>query len=167
MNERGFTLVEMMIAMVIGMLVLGLATGIAINEIRTQVAEQFRTDVDGRANNLHKLIRRDVLLAGSMASSWDSLAATEVKGDTLIIRFSELDEVKYYLNGVNQLYREDVIVGRGIQSFVVIEDSVAIQVSIDVGADRIHRWVNNGNLYHRQYKWTVVPRNVYYRSRGN
>ena len=35
MNERGLTLVEMMIAMVIGLVVLGLATGIAINETRT------------------------------------------------------------------------------------------------------------------------------------
>ena len=90
-----------------------------------------------------------------------------MNGDTLIIRFSELDAVKYYLNGVNQLYREDVVVGRHIQSFTVTEDSVAIQVALDVGAERTHRWVNNGNLYHRQYEWTVVPRNVYYRSRGN
>jgi prepilin-type N-terminal cleavage/methylation domain-containing protein len=167
MNNRGLTLIEMMIAMVIGLIVLGLATGIAINETRTQVAEQYRIDVDGRANNLHKLMRRDVMLAGSMASSWDSLAATEVNGDTLIVRFSELDEVKYYLNGVNQLYREDVVVGRHIQSFTVTEDSVAIQISLDVGAERVHRWINNGNLYHRSYKWTVIPRTVYYRNRGN
>ncbi len=167
MNDKGLTIMEMMVAMVIGLVVLGLATGIAINETRTQVAEQYRVDVDGRASNLHKLMRRDIMLAGSMASAWDSLAAIEVNGDTLIVRFSELDEVKYYLNGVNQLYREDVIVGRYIQSFTVIEDSIAIQISLDVGAERVHRWINNGNLYHRSYKWTVIPRTAYYRNRGN
>ena len=167
MNARGFTLIELIISMVIGLVVLSMASGIAINEIRTQVAEQFRVGVDGRASNLHKLIRRDVLLAGSMASTWDSLAATEVNGDTIIIRFSELDEVKYYLNGINQLFREDAIVARHIQSFVVTEDSLAIQISLDVGAERVHRWINNGNLYHRVYEWTVLPRTVYYRSRNN
>lgn len=167
MNAKGMTLIEIMISMVIGLVVLGMATGIAINETRTQVTEQFRVDVDGRASNLHKLIRRDVMLAGSMASVWDSLAATEVNGDTLIIRFSELDEVKYYLDAVNQLYREDVIVGRYIQSFTVTEDNSVIHISLDVGAERVHRWINNGNLYHRSYKWAVVPRTAYYKNRTN
>ncbi len=167
MNARGITPVGMMVVMVISLGVLGIANGIAINKIRTDIAERFRMDVNGRANNLYKLIRRDILLAGSMASTWDSLAATEVNGDTLIIRFSELDKIQYYLNGVNQLYREDVVVARHIQSFVVSEDNFEIQVTLDVGANRIHRFINNGNLYHRVYEWTIVPQTIGYRNRNN
>lgn len=167
MNARGITPVGMMIVMVISLGVLGIANGIAINKIRTDIAERFRMDVDGRANNLYKLIRRDILLAGSMASSWDSLAAIEVNGDTLIIRFSELDKIQYYLDRVNQLHREDVIVARHIQSFAVTEGDFEIQISIDVGASRIHRFINNGNLYHRVYEWTIIPQSTDYRNRNN
>lgn len=167
MNARGITPVGMMVVMVISLVVLGITNGIAINKIRTDAVERFRMDINGRANNLYKLIRRDILLAGSMASSWDSLVAIEVNGDTLIIRFSELDKIQYYLDRVNQLHREDVIVAQHIQSFAVTEDDFEIQVTLDVGANRIHRFINNGNLYHRVYEWTIIPQTIDYRNRNN
>lgn len=160
MNKRGMTLIEMTVALIIGSVVMGLMVGVAVTETRTQVAEEYRYDVDFRARNLYKLISRDILLAGSMASSWDSTRAIRANGDTLVIRFSELDSVRYFLDGVDRIHRENVPIADQILSFIVTEDSISIYVSLDVAASNIHRWVNDGELYHRQYEWTVVPRTM-------
>lgn len=165
MNKRGVTLIEMMIALTIGVAIVGLAVGLAITVTRTQIAEEYRSDVDFRARKLHKLISRDVLLAGSMASNWDSLQVIQVANDTLIIRFSESESVRYFIDDSNRVHREDRLVASHVLSFGVTQDGIAVHVSLDMAANGQYRWMNGGNLYHRTYEWTVVPRNSYYRVR--
>ena len=162
---NGFTLIEMMISMVIGVIVVGIGTGVAVNETRSNVAEEYRTQVAHHSRNLHKLLRRDILQAGNSAINWDSLTATEAIGDTLIIRFSESDSVKYFLDA-NRMIRNGAGIAGNVQSFVPeILPSGAVQISIDVGAPNAHRWLNGGALYHRQHRWIVVPRIFYYNTR--
>jgi Tfp pilus assembly protein PilW len=165
MNKRGVTLIEMMISLTIGVAVVGMAVGVAITQTRTQVAEEYRSDVDFRARKLHKLISRDVLLAGGMAASWDSITAVQVAGDTLTIRFSESESVRYFIDGMNRVQREGIPIASHVLSWGVTQDSIAVHVSLDMAANGQYRWMNGGNLYHRTYEWTVVPRNTYYRVR--
>lgn len=163
MNKRAFSLVEMVVTLAVGLILLGITAGVVINETRIRVEQEYKSDIDFRSRNFHKMMSRDILLAGSMASSWDSLPPIRVNGDTLLIRFSTLDSVRYFLDGVDRIHREDVPIAVSILSFTVEQDSVAIHVSLDVGATSTHRWVNGGNVYHRNYEWTVVPNNTFFR----
>lgn len=150
--------ITMLEALLIAMILVILAGTITTNIITTTTTEtinEFDSDIDFRSRNFYKLIRRDILLASSMESGIDSLRAVEVRGDTLIIRFSILDSVQYFLSGTD-VYREDVPVANDVISFAVVQDSIIINITLDVAAQYTHRWVNDGEVYHRQYEWVTV-----------
>lgn len=149
------TLLEVLLFSMVVIILAGMVTANVISDMTTQTVNEFDSDIDFRSRNFHKLIRRDLLLASSMESGIDSLRAVEVRGDTLIIRFSILDSVRYFLNGTD-VYREDVPVANDVLSFVVIQDGTIINVTLDVAAQYVHRWVNGGEVYHRQYEWVTV-----------
>ena len=124
----------------------------------TEIVREYDSDIDLRSRNFHRLMRRDILLASSMEGPFDSASAVEVSGDTLIIRFADLDSVRYFLNGTN-VYREDVPIVNSVVSFDISYDTITVDVSIVVAAKSLHRWVNNGELYSRQYEWVTVLNN--------
>lgn len=133
----------------------GMALTSFITTTTTQMVDEFNSDIDFRSRNFHNLIRRDILLASSMESLDDSADAISVRGDTLIIRFADLDSIRYYLDGWN-IYREDVPVANRILSFTVTQDTVIVHITLDVAAQTEHRWVNDGEVYHWQYEWVTV-----------
>lgn len=149
------TVLEALLITMVLVILAGVATTNVITTTTTETVNEFDSDIDFRSRNFHKLISRDLLLASSMESGFDSLRAVEVRGDTLIIRFSMLDSVRYFLNGTD-VYREDVPVASDVLSFVVVQDSTIINVTLDVAAQYVHRWVNGGEVYHRQYEWVTV-----------
>ena len=149
------TLLEALLIAMVLVILAGVTTANVITTTTTETIDEFDSDIDFRSRNFHKLIRRDLLLASSMESGIDSLRAVEVRGDTLIIRFSILDSVRYFLNGTD-VYREDIPVASDVLSFVVVQDGTIINITLDVAAQYIHRWVNSGEVYHRQYEWVTV-----------
>lgn len=136
----------------------GMALANLITTTTTQTVDAFDADIDFRSKNLYNLMRRDILLASTMESGFDSLQTIEVLGDTLAVRFSDLDYIRYFLDGSN-IYREDVLIASDILSFAVTNDTVSIHVTIDVAAQHVHRWVNDGNVHHRQYEWVMILNN--------
>lgn len=152
------TVSEATIATVAFLLLGGVFLTNTIITTTTETMDEFNSDIDFRSRNFHKLMRRDVLLSSSMAYPSDSQQAIEVSGDTLIIRFSELDSVRYFLSGTN-VYREDVPIIDNVVSFDITYDTITVDVSIVVAAKSVHPWVNNGELYSRQYEWVTVLNN--------
>lgn len=144
-----------MIVIVTILILGGMAWTNLVTSTTTRMVDEFNSDIDFRSRNFHRLVSRDILLASSMESGIDSLPAIEVRGDTLIIRFADLDSVRYYLNGWN-IYREDVPVADRILSFTVTQNTIIVDITLDVAAQTEHRWVNDGNVYHRQYEWVTV-----------
>ena len=137
-------------------------TNQAVNKA-TDLVHGYDADIDFRSRNFHNLVRRDILLASSMEGPFDSASAVEVSGDTLIIRFADLDSVRYFLDlsdgAVNSIYREDVPVIDNVLSFDITYDTITVDVSMVVAARGTHPWVNNGELYNRKYEWVTVLNN--------
>ena len=110
-------------------------------------------------------MRRDILLASSMEGPFDSTPAVEVRGDTLIIRFADLDSVRYFLDrsdesiSIGKIYREDVPIIDNVLFFDITYDTITVDVSMVVAARGTHPWVNNGELYNRKYEWVTVLNN--------
>ncbi len=152
------TVVEASIVTLAFLLLGGMFLTDTITTTTTETIDEFNSDIDFRSRNFHSLMRRDVLLASSMAYPSDTLQSVEVSGDTLIIRFSELDSVRYFLSGTN-VFREDVPIIDNVVSFDITYDTITVDVSIVVAAKSLHRWVNNGELYSRQYEWVTVLNN--------
>ena len=144
----------------LGGLVAGLVVPNIVTRTATTVTHEYDSDIDFRSRNFHSLMRRDILLASSMEGPFDSASAVEVRGDTLIIRFADLDGVRYFLDRpFGSIYREDVPVLDNVLSFDITYDTITVHVTMDVAAQSLHRWVNNGELYNRRYEWVTVLNN--------
>ena len=124
--------------------------------------------------------------------------AAGLSGGLLLDRFSsfvqKVGAVIYYLDGT-ELKRAETLnldgtpaaetVAYGVQSFEVsllfvdgdeadaansddgdvtndFDDITGVRIRAEVGADRIHRSVNSGNLFTRKYEWVFSPRNLLY-----
>ena len=124
--------------------------------------------------------------------------AAGLSGGLLLDRFSsfvqKVGAVIYYLDGT-ELKRAETLnldgtpaaetVAYGVQSFEVsllfvdgdeadaansadgdvtndFDDITGVRIRAEVGADRIHRSVNSGNLFTRKYEWIFSPRNLLY-----
>ena len=124
--------------------------------------------------------------------------AAGLSGGLLLDRFSsfvqKVGAVIYYLDGT-ELKRAETLnldgtpaaetVAYGVQSFEVsllfvdgdeadaansadgdvtndFDDITGVRIRAEVGADRIHRLVNSGNLFTRKYEWIYSPRNLLY-----
>lgn len=143
-------------------LILGLLwSGASVSNYREAVANLYRFETESSSRNVFNFIKRDVRLASQMVSTWDSLPATRVVTDTLLIRFSELDEVLYFLDGEEKLYRSDAVIADHVLKFTLDSIQDGFKISLTVAATETSKIVNNGNRYHRTYEWVVIPHKFY------
>lgn len=143
-------------------LILGLLwSGASVSNYREAVANLYRYETESSSRNIFNFIKRDVQLAAQMVSTWDSLPATRILQDTLLIRFSELDEVLYFLDGEEKLYRSDAVIADNVLKFTLDSIQDGFKISLTVAATETSKIVNNGNRYHRTYEWVVIPHKFY------
>lgn len=143
-------------------LILGLLwTGASVSHYREAVANLYRFETESSSRNVFNFIKRDVRLASQMHSTWDSLPATQVTNDTLVIRFSELDEVLYFLDGEEKLYRSDAVIASNVLGFTLDSIQDGFKISLTVAATETSKIVNNGDRYHKTYEWVVIPHKFY------
>ena len=84
-RRRGFTLVELIIAMVIGLVVLTTVTGYVRTTERTIAATTMRDDYARKARFLGLTLRRDIGEAGVGIESLRGWGAVAVFGDTIMV----------------------------------------------------------------------------------
>lgn len=82
--RAGLTLVELMIAMIMGLLVVSTATGFALSTTRQLIKNEGREDYTRKARFVGMAFRRDVGEAGVSMSSLPGFGAVNVRGDTLV-----------------------------------------------------------------------------------
>lgn len=93
-NRRGFTLVELIAAMTIGLLILGAASSFAINTWRTQSRGQAGEDTTRRARYLGTSLQRDIGEVGVLVPSRPAFGTVNLFNDTLaLIRVPTRDTV--------------------------------------------------------------------------
>ena len=296
--ERGFTIIELLIALVMGLLVLAVAVSFTVTTLRSVEGSQIREETHRNARFIAMSVERDAQMAGVGIESTNAFGTLAVQGDTLIVlsvpfdpleapvyaidpgpgttnplplgqpcgtdcislikqggvvdidvgdlarmeingtrrlilvtarsdagtsvnltytnhptllgytagltgglqydRFStvvqKLSPVVYYLQGQNLMraagFNTDgtlkgELIGEGVTSWTPgiifvdgdilpeanvvdsdltndYDDLVGLQILATVAADRVHRDVNNGALFTKDYQWRVAPRNLSY-----
>ncbi len=83
--RSGFSLIEMMIAMVVGVVVVTAATGVAINAMRSTRATEMREGLTRTGRFLGMAFERDLLETGVDIESSASFGSIAVRNDTLTI----------------------------------------------------------------------------------
>lgn len=103
--RRGFTLVELLAAMTIGLLILGAASTFAINTWRTQSRGQAGEDTTRRARYLGTSLQRDIGEVGVLVNSRPAFGTVNLFNDTLaMIRVPTRDTVispQYFLRNLS------------------------------------------------------------------
>ncbi|HSR91512.1 MAG TPA: prepilin-type N-terminal cleavage/methylation domain-containing protein, partial [Gemmatimonadales bacterium] len=84
-SEEGFTLVEVMIAVVIGVIVLMAATGLALVTGRSLVGTRLRDGITRNARYVALSLQRDLEEAGVGVESQTNFGTVGVWNDTLVI----------------------------------------------------------------------------------
>ncbi|MDX2183504.1 MAG: prepilin-type N-terminal cleavage/methylation domain-containing protein [Gemmatimonadaceae bacterium] len=84
-RARGFTLVELLVAMTLGLIILGAATTFAINTARTQARSQVGDDSMRRSRYLALTLEQDIRDAGSLMPIRSDFGAVNLFNDTLAI----------------------------------------------------------------------------------
>ncbi|MCU0623620.1 MAG: prepilin-type N-terminal cleavage/methylation domain-containing protein [Gemmatimonadaceae bacterium] len=93
-RRSGFTLVELLAAMTIGLLILGAASSFAINTWRTQSRGQAGEDTTRRARYLGTSLQRDIGEVGVLVNSRPAFGTVQLFNDTLaMIRVPTRDTV--------------------------------------------------------------------------
>ena len=96
LRSRGFTLIELMIALSLGVLVLAAAVGFVVREMRTLAGSEIRQSLSRNARYIGVSLRHDVQRAGIEVSSTNSFGTVAVwpgtYGDTLLVLFNSEDE---------------------------------------------------------------------------
>lgn len=82
--RAGLTLIELMIAMVMGLLVVSTATGFALSTTRQLIKNEGREDYTRKARFVGMAFRRDVGEAGVSMSSLPGFGSVNVFGDTAV-----------------------------------------------------------------------------------
>jgi hypothetical protein len=89
LGSRGFTLVEALIAMIVGVLVLGAAVGFLLAQVRTLGSGDIREDLQRNARYIGVSLRHDVQAAGIELASTNNFGTVAAHnggyGDTLIV----------------------------------------------------------------------------------
>lgn len=87
--RRGFTLVELLIGMTLGLLVLGVAVAFLMTQLRTLEGSDIREDVTRNGRYVSVALRRDVQKAGILIESTTSFGTVAAwpgtNGDTLVV----------------------------------------------------------------------------------
>ncbi|HXI20107.1 MAG TPA: prepilin-type N-terminal cleavage/methylation domain-containing protein, partial [Gemmatimonadales bacterium] len=84
-DRAGFTLIELMIAMVIGVLVLSAATGLALTTFRSIAGIQLRDGIDRNARFVGLSLQRDLTETGVDLESQPNFGSLAVYADTIAI----------------------------------------------------------------------------------
>ena len=87
MKRDGFTLIEMMISLTIGLIVIGIALGFAVNQSRHLEGSVLRDEVHRNARFISVSLERDLQRAGVGIASTMSFGVVNVKADTVIILY--------------------------------------------------------------------------------
>jgi prepilin-type N-terminal cleavage/methylation domain-containing protein len=82
---RGFTLVELLVAMTLGLIILGAATTFAINTARSQARSQVGDDSMRRSRYIALTLEQDIRDAGSLMPIRSDFGAVNLFNDTLAI----------------------------------------------------------------------------------
>jgi prepilin-type N-terminal cleavage/methylation domain-containing protein len=85
MNRRGMTLVEIMIAMVVGVIVMGAAMSFTITTFRGVEGSNIREDVYRSARFIGSSLERDAAMAGVSIHSAPRFGTLLARGDTLVV----------------------------------------------------------------------------------
>lgn len=80
----GLTIIELMIAMIMGLIVVGAATGFALSTTRQLIKNEGREDYARKARFIGMAFRRDVGEAGVSMSSNPGFGSVNVNGDTIV-----------------------------------------------------------------------------------
>lgn len=83
-RRAGLTLIELMIAMVMGLIVVSTATGFALTTTRQLIKNEGREDYTRKARFVGMAFRRDVGEAGVSMSSIPGFGSVNVRGDTVV-----------------------------------------------------------------------------------
>ena len=107
-------------------------------------------EITPAVQNIHNFIRRDIFLANEMTPSWDIHNAVDTQNDTLIIRFSSIDSVRYYVDDIAQLWREDALLLKNVWQWRarLLSDSTSYEIFIALGDPE--------NPI--SYEWIIIPR---------
>jgi len=129
---------------------------------RAVLVVRYAAETDQVSRNVYAILKRDATLAASMASTWDFAPSVEICSDTLTIRFSAVDSVRYFLGKHQRLYREDAFIADHIRAFhVTPADSNGIRFQMDIGARETSVLINGGSPYHRTYEWVLIQHDSY------
>jgi prepilin-type N-terminal cleavage/methylation domain-containing protein len=84
-GRRGFTLVEILIALVIGLMVIGAAMTFAVNTVRSVTATGLREGVTRGSRFVAMSLERDFQATGVGIESTIAYGSVQVRGDTLVV----------------------------------------------------------------------------------
>lgn len=128
-NRQGFSLAEMMIAMVIGVLVLSSAMSLAVSTFRSMAGMQLRDGIDRNARYIGMILQRDLTETGVDIESQANFGTLAVFGDTISIL-----RVPYTGNNAAPVYRLlTTIVATGVcpaRDCVYIQSATPIQIAV-------------------------------------
>ncbi len=103
-SQAGFTLLEVLIAMLIGVIVLTASTSLAMSVWQSMTGEQFRDGIDRNARFIGMSLTRDLQEAGVDLDSKPAFGSLAVFGDTIsILRvpYDPLEAQPYTLSTAN------------------------------------------------------------------
>lgn len=84
-TRRGFTIVELLIAMTVGLVVLTLASQLVLGSVRSISSSDARSFVDRQARFLSTSLQRDLQEAGVDLQSTTDFGSVQAYGDTLVL----------------------------------------------------------------------------------
>ncbi len=84
-DRRGFTLIEMTIALVVGLVVLASATSFVVSTFRAQAGADMREEISRNARFLGEMLQRDIADAGVDLPSTTVFGSVDVRNDTVSV----------------------------------------------------------------------------------
>ena len=84
-GQSGFTLIELMIAMIVGILILSASTKLLLSTMRSVTGTELRDGVDRRARFIGIALQRDVQMTGIIIDSRPTFGTIGTYADTLVM----------------------------------------------------------------------------------
>ena len=153
MNNKGFSLIEALVSLVIGAIVIASAISFMINVTRIATFNNIRGELNDEARVIETLVSRDIRMAGYQTPD----SALEISEHGLVSRYIRggvLNTIEYeFVN--NRLTRSNTVFGSHLTSFdvttsVVDSDTVGVWVFYSLEKAGVRR----------NYAFTVYPRNL-------
>lgn len=150
MNNKGFSLVGVLISLIIGTLIITAGVGMLISNTRTLTFSEIRGELNDEARSIETLISRDIRMAGYQVTSQPFEAST-VSLTTRYVRGGVLETVEYSFAD-NYLTRNGSPLGQNVTSFLV-------DVNSDTTAVRVVFFLRKADIQ-RRYEIVSYPRNL-------